>query len=165
MKTKLKVETIKLAEIKPYRMNAKKHPPEQIEQIAKSIEEFGFNDPIAIWGEENVIVEGHGRYLAAKKMGMTEVPVVRLDHLNDEQRRAYTLVHNQLTLNSGFDLETLNFEIDAIKSFDLGEYGFTMPEQDLDGGGEIDASDFADEEFECECPRCGFRFNPKKEKS
>lgn len=138
METRLQVETMKLADIKPYRMNAKKHPPEQIEQIVKSITEFGFDDPIAIWGPENVIVEGHGRYLACKKLGIDEVPIIRLDHLTDEQRRAYTLIHNQLTMNSGFDLDVLELELSALGDFDMSAYGFDF---DPDENGKEKAED------------------------
>lgn len=138
MATRLKIENMKLADIKPYRMNAKQHPQEQIDQIKRSIEEFGFDDPIAIWGEENTIVEGHGRYLACKQMGIDEVPVIRLDHLTDEQRRAYTLIHNQLTMNSGFDAEALALELDALPNFDMGFYGF---EYDPEETGEEKAED------------------------
>ena len=124
METRLNIEIMKISDIKPYRNNAKKHPPEQIDQIAESIALFGFNDPLAVWGAENVIIEGHGRYLAAKKMGIEEVPVIRLDHLSDEERRAYTLIHNQLTMNSGFDLDLLNEEMSNITMFDMGSFGF-----------------------------------------
>ena len=73
----LKIEHININEIKPYSKNAKKHPREQIEQIKKSIQEFGNNDPIAIWNNE--IVEGHGRYIALKELGATDIPVIKLD--------------------------------------------------------------------------------------
>lgn len=142
METRLQVETMKLADIKPYRMNAKKHPPEQIEQIVKSITEFGFDDPIAIWGPENVIVEGHGRYLACKKLGIDEVPIIRLDHLTDEQRRAYTLIHNQLTMNSGFDLDVLELELSALGDFDMSAYGFDFDPDE--NGNEKAEDDFYD---------------------
>lgn len=124
----LTIEYIPITDIKPYERNAKLHPQEQIEQIKNSIQAFGFNDPLGIWHGE--IVEGHGRYLAAKELGMTEVPVIRLDGLTDEQRRAYMLVHNQLTMNSGFDLELLNEELAGILSFDMSEYGFTLEDQE-----------------------------------
>ena len=75
--------------------NARKHADADVSTIVKSIEEFGFDDPIGIWGENNTIVEGHGRLIAAKKLGMKQVPVIRLDHLTDEQRRAYALAHNK----------------------------------------------------------------------
>lgn len=109
---KLKVDYIPIEQLKPYEKNAKIHTPEQIEQIKKSIQEFGMNDPIGIWGEDNLIVEGHGRLQACKELGMKEVPVIRLDDLTDEQRRAYTLVHNQTTMNTGFNMDILDEELD-----------------------------------------------------
>lgn len=115
-KMKLQIEYIPITEIKPYRNNAKIHTAEQIEQIAKSIKEFGFNDPIAI--SNGVIVEGHGRLLAARKLGIDTIPVIKLDGLTEPQRRAYTLIHNQLTLNSDFDLDILNNEIEDLQSLD-----------------------------------------------
>ena len=124
----LSIEYINIEEIKPYKNNAKLHPQEQIEQIKKSIEDFGFNDPLAIWNGE--IIEGHGRYLAAKEMGISTLPVIKLDNLTDEQRRAYTLVHNKLTLNSGFDLDLLNEELKNILDFDMEDYGFTSEDEE-----------------------------------
>lgn len=100
---KLKVDYIPIEQLKAYEKNAKIHTPEQIEEIKNSIQEFGMNDPIGIWGKDNLIVEGHGRLQACKELGMKEVPVIRLDDLTDEQRRAYTLVHNQTTMNTGFN--------------------------------------------------------------
>ena len=123
---KLEIEYIPIAEIKPYKANAKKHPPKQIEQIMSSIEEFGFNDPIAIWNGE--IVEGHGRYLAARELHLDPVPVLRLDDLTDEQRKAYGLVHNKLTMNSGFDTKLLELELDGLESLDMEQFGFELPE-------------------------------------
>ena len=105
-----------------YENNAKEHPEEQIEQIAESIKQFGFRDPIGIWRGE--IVEGHGRYLAAIKLGMDTVPVVYLDDLSDEERKAYALVHNQLTMNSGFDKMLLAFELKDITDIDMSIFGF-----------------------------------------
>lgn len=92
----MKIENIDINLLTPYKNNAKKHPKKQIEQIMNSIREFGMNDPIGIWGKDNIIVEGHGRYLACKKLGMTEVSCIRLDNLTDEQRKAYTLAHNKV---------------------------------------------------------------------
>lgn len=118
-------------ELVPYAGNAKEHPEEQIEQIVSSIETFGFNDPVAVWHDADgqpVIVEGHGRVLAAQRMGMAELPTIALDHLTDEQRRAYVHVHNQTTLTSGFDLEVLQKELAALPEFDWGAYGFDVDE-------------------------------------
>lgn len=120
----LKIEYLNKIELKPYANNAKVHTAEQVKQIKKSIREFGFNDPIAIW-HENEIVEGHGRLLAAMEMDEIEtVPVIRLDGLTDEQRRAYMLVHNKLTMNTGFDVDLLNLELNDITDIDMSSFGF-----------------------------------------
>ncbi len=125
---KIKVEYIPIEQLKPYEKNAKIHTQEQIEQIKNSIREFGMNDPIGIWGEDNLIVEGHGRLQACKELGMKEVPVIRLDYLTDEQRRAYTLVHNQTTMNTGFNMDILTEELDNI-DIDMSELGFPDSEE------------------------------------
>ena len=122
----LKIEYVPLSDVRPYGGNAKKHTAKQIEQIQQSIEEFGFNDPVALWHDE--IVEGHGRILAARKMGMDTIPVIRLDDLTDEQRRAYTLVHNKLTMDTGFDLAKLTAEIEALPTLDMDQWGFKLPD-------------------------------------
>ena len=121
---KLKIEYIDINTIKPYKNNAKKHPIEQIEQIKKSIEQFGMDDPIGIWKDE--IVEGHGRLIACKELGYEEVPIIRLDHLTDEERKAYTLAHNKLTMNSDFDLDILNDELHDILNIDMTNFGFDL---------------------------------------
>ena len=123
----LKIEYMSIADLAPYSGNAKLHPKKQIQQIAESIMQFGFNDPIAI-DENSTIIEGHGRLLAAQLLAMDEVPVIRLTGLTDEQKRAYTLVHNQLTMNSGFDIEQLQIELDNITSIDMQTFDFEMPE-------------------------------------
>lgn len=122
----LKVEYIQTADLVPYAGNAKIHTPEQIEQIKRSIQEFGFNDPIAVW-HGNEIIEGHGRLIAAKELGIKSVPIIRLDDLTDEQRRAYTLVHNKLTMNTDFDFTALEAELESL-SIDMEEFGFSAPE-------------------------------------
>lgn len=157
---KLKVDYIPIEQLKPYEKNAKVHTPEQIEQIKKSIQEFGMNDPIGIWGKDNLIVEGHGRLQACKELGMKEVPVIRLDDLTDEQRRAYTLVHNQTTMNTGFNMNILADELDNI-DIDMSELGFLDSE-------EVDLDDFFtepeepnEEEKEADtitCPYCHKQF-------
>lgn len=123
---KLKVEYLPIGSIKPYAGNAKLHPAEQVEQIKRSIEEFGFNDPVATWNGE--IVEGHGRVLAAKELGIDKLPVIKLDGLTDEQRRGYILAHNKLTMNSGFDPELLAVELENLPELDMEQFGFKMPE-------------------------------------
>lgn len=122
----LRVEYVAIESITPYINNAKQHPPEQIEQIKQSIKEFGFNDPIAVWHDE--IVEGHGRLYAAQELGIKKVPIIRLDDLTDEQRRAYALVHNKITANTGFDMALLMQELASILSLDMADYGFQTKE-------------------------------------
>ena len=125
----LKIEMMKLDDIHPYENNAKIHTEEQLEQIKESIKEFGFNDPIAI-DENNIIIEGHGRYFALQDLGYTEVECIRLNGLNEEQKKAYMLVHNQLTLNTGFDLSLLDTELTDILSIDMNKYGFDDIKED-----------------------------------
>ena len=158
----LTVEYVDIDTIQEYEKNAKRHPTKQIEQIKASIEEFGFLDPIGVWN--NIIVEGHGRYEASKLLGITKVPIIRLDDLTDEQRRAYTLIHNKLTMNSGFDIELLDMELAEIETIDMTLLGFDEPEQTeqkINVGGELNTDSFSDDKFECTCPKCGFKFNPR----
>lgn len=121
----MQIELINIDDIIPYENNAKLHPKEQIEQIKKSILEFGNNDPIAI-DKNNVIVEGHGRLLALKELGYKEVEVIKLGHLTDEQRKAYTLIHNKLTMNTDFDIEVLESELAAINIIDMSDFDFDL---------------------------------------
>ena len=118
----MKIEMLKVKDLKPYKKNAKKHPKKQIERIANSIEQFGMNDPIAIW-KDNVVISGHGRLEAMKQLGYAEVPCIRLDHLTDEERKAYTLAHNKVA-ESEWDYSLLDDEINSITEFDMGDFGF-----------------------------------------
>ena len=157
---KLKVDYIPIEQLKPYEKNAKIHTPEQIEQIKKSIQEFGMNDPIGIWGEDNLIVEGHGRLQACKELGMKEVPVIRLDDLTDEQRRAYTLVHNQTTMKTGFNMVILDEELDNI-DIDMSELGFPDSEEVNLDDFFTEAEEPNEEEKETDtitCPYCHKQF-------
>ncbi len=122
----LKVEYININDLVAYADNAKIHTENQIEQIKNSIKEFGMNDPIAIW-RNNEIIEGHGRLLALKELGYETVPVIRLDSLTDEQRKAYAIAHNKLTMNTGFDFDLLSLELDRIE-LDMTDFGFTEAE-------------------------------------
>ena len=126
----MEIVKININELKPYEKNAKIHTPEQIEQIKKSIEEFGMNDPIAVWGKDNLVVEGHGRILALKELGYQEVECIRLDHLTDEERKAYTLAHNKLTMNTDFDLEILSQELADIENINMEDFGFELPQEE-----------------------------------
>ena len=121
----LQIEYVDIREVKPYANNAKIHTDEQIGQIIESIKQFGMNDPIAVW-KDGEIIEGHGRLIACEKLGMKKVPVIRLDGLTDEQRRAYMNVHNQLTMNTGFNLDLLNEELGRIENIDMNLFGFNL---------------------------------------
>lgn len=127
----LKIINKNINDIKEYENNAKEHPQWQIEQIANSIQEFGFNDPIAI-NADNQIIEGHGRLLAAKQLGLSEVPCIVLDGLTEVQERAYIIAHNKTTMNTDFDLDRLQYELNALKveDFDLSLTGFSDDEID-----------------------------------
>lgn len=136
----MKIEKINIDKIKPYENNAKLHPPEQIEQIKKSIQEFGNNDPIAI-DENNVIIEGHGRYEALKELGFKEIEVIRLLHLNEQQKRAYSLIHNKLTMNTDFDYNILDPELAYINEIDMSVFGFELSISDEDFDTEFSLTD------------------------
>lgn len=149
----LEVREMAVADLVPYANNAKKHPKEQIEQIAESISEFGNCDPIAVWHNEDgeaEIVEGHGRVMALKQLGIDTAPVIFLDHLTDEQRRAYTHVHNQTTLSSGFDEQALIDDMDNL-DMDWEALGFSefMPDFEHD---DIEDEGMP-EEVVCRCKR------------
>ena len=124
----LKIEYLPITELKPYENNARKHAEADVEAIKKSIEEFGFNDPIGIW--HDTIVEGHGRLLAAQELEMEEVPVIRLDHMTDEERRAYALAHNKTAELSDWDFEMLDTELDDIFDIDMSQFGFDISADD-----------------------------------
>lgn len=143
----MEIEIVSLQDIKPYEKNAKKHPKKQIQQIIESIQEFGNNDPIAI-DENNVIIEGHGRYEALKELGFSNVECIRLGHLSEEQKKAYILIHNKLTMNSGFELDILNDELDSIFNIDMESFGF-----------KVDSFDDLDKEFGEERRRTGDAYN------
>lgn len=123
-KGEIRVEYVPIDSIEPYENNAREHGKTDIAAIKSSIEQFGFNDPIGIW--HKTIVEGHGRLLAAKALGMSVVPIIRLDHLTDEQRKAYALAHNKTAELSGWDFETLGTELSELKDFDMGAFGFDV---------------------------------------
>lgn len=136
----MKIEKIKVSEIIPYEDNAKLHPERQIEQIRSSILEFGFNDPIAI-DENNVVIEGNGRLMAIKDLGYKEVDCIRIEGLTEDQKRAYILVHNQLTMNTGFDIEILNKELEKIKDIDMTQFDFEIDidfDLNIDLGGTVE---------------------------
>ena len=111
-------------ELTEYGHNARDHQAKDVDAIRASIHEFGFNDPIGIWSDDNIIVEGHGRLMAAKKEGIKTVPCIRLDHLTDEQRRAYALAHNKTAELSSWNFEELDLELAGISEIDMSAFGF-----------------------------------------
>ena len=126
-----KIEQVAVDVLIPYINNARTHSDDQITQIASSIKEFGFNNPILI-DKDNGIIAGHGRLLGAKKLEMEKVPCIRLDHLTEAQRKAYILADNRIALNSGWDTDILRLELEEIKEmFDLKELGFQREELDV----------------------------------
>ena len=134
-------------ELRPYEKNARKHAPEDVEAIKASIRELGgFNDPIGIWGPDNIIVEGHGRLIAAKEMGLERVPCIRLDHLTDEQRRAYALAHNRTAELSEWILDIREEELAAISDVDMSLFGFDVDSVDFDEGELDDDSEQSESE-------------------
>lgn len=132
------MEVVKIAasEITPYERNAKQHTAEQIGQIKESIQKFGLTRPLGVWGENNLLVYGHGTYMALKELGASEIPCVRLDHLTDEERRAYTLVDNQTTLKTSWEEELLQEELAGIFDIDMSVFDFEIPEVNDEADGE-----------------------------
>lgn len=144
-KNQLNVIWRSLSDIIMYAKNSKLHPPEQIQQIAKSIVEFGFLDPIAV-DENGEILEGHGRYLAAESLQLKLVPTVQILGLTQEQKVAYRIAHNKLTMNSDFDLELLKLDMDFLSEmdFDLGLTGFDS--EDLSGSLSLETTEYQEQE-------------------
>lgn len=118
----IEIKYLNVNDLKPYEKNTRRHAKEDVKFIENSIKEFGMNDPIGIWGKENLVVEGHGRLMACKNLGIEEVPTIRLDHLSDEQRKAYAIAHNKTVEMSSWDLDMLELEIDAL-DIDMSLFG------------------------------------------
>lgn len=145
---KLRIEYLPLSALKPYERNARAHGKDDVGEIKKSIKKYGFDDPIAVWSDQNIIVEGHGRLMAAKQLGMKEVPVIRLDHLSDEERREYALLHNKTAELSAWDFDALAMELSEL---DLSEFDidWQLPGIDLGEDHEPQEDNFdVDEEYE-----------------
>ena len=124
-----KLELWPISRLVPYERNARTHSPEQVAQIVASIREFGFTAPILVDGQDGILA-GHGRLQAAKDLGLTEVPVVVLDHLTPAQKRAYVIADNKLALNASWDVDMLAMEVDALREqdFNLDLLGFSDEE-------------------------------------
>lgn len=125
----LVIEYLPVGQLKPYEKNARKHDKVDVKNIAKSIEKYGMNDAIGVWGKDNIVVEGHGRLLACKKLGIESVPVVRLDHLTDEERREYAIAHNATAELSVWDMEILPEELADLHLDDF-DFDFGLEEKE-----------------------------------
>jgi hypothetical protein len=124
-----RIEMWPLDRLVPYARNSRLHSPEQVAQVAASIVEFGFTNPVLVDSNDG-IVAGHGRLAAARELGLTEVPVVVLDHLSERQKRAYVIADNKLALNASWDVDMLAMEVDALREedFNLDLLGFSEDE-------------------------------------
>jgi len=136
------VEQVATADLIPYARNARAHSDEQVAQIAGSIQEFGFNNPVLIDGQ-NTIIAGHGRVLAAGRLKLDQVPCIRLTHLSDAQRRAFIIADNRIALNSGWDEELLANELSDLHAdeLDLGLLGFDEDELEKFSGFDIEPAE------------------------
>jgi ParB-like chromosome segregation protein Spo0J len=166
---KPKIEYISTEKLIPYVNNARVHSDEQVLQIAGSIKEFGFNNPVLV-DKGCGIIAGHGRVMAAKRLDITEVPCIRLEHLTEAQRKAYILADNKIAENSSWDRDLLTLEIDNLKAldFDVDLLGFdesefvnvddtTRPKDAPDDFAEYDddlSTDF-------KCPKCNYEWSGK----
>lgn len=173
MEKKNKMEMVPVEKLVPYVNNARTHSPAQIGKLRASIREYGFINPVIIDGKYGIIA-GHGRVVAAQEEGLKEVPCVLVDYLTEAQKKAYILADNRMACDAGWDEELLRLEIEELQGmdFDVSLTGFREDEisdlfslkddgpDDPEGNNkEFDEGEFGDEEFEHECPRCGFRFN------
>lgn len=167
----MQVETMALDALIPYARNSRTHSDAQVAQIAASIREFGFTNPVLVDAQGGIIA-GHGRVMAARKLGLNEVPCIRLGYLTDTQKRAYIIADNKLALNAGWDAELLKLELEDLHSdeFDMDLLGFDAAELSLAIGfeemlaapessaKEIDPDDY---QMGHTCPKCGFEFDAK----
>lgn len=155
----------KRGDLKPYDRNARTHSDAQIAQIAASIREFGWTNPVLI-DEMDRIIAGHGRVAAATLLGQDEVPTICIAGLTDAQRRALVIADNKLALNAGWDEALLASELQTLRAedFDIGVIGFDEGELEsflISSGEKSSAQEIKTEGFEMTfaCPRCGFEFN------
>lgn len=155
----LKIIYLSPDELTPYENNTRKHAPDDIDGIKKSILDTGFNDPIGIWGDNNLIVEGHGRQIAAKELHLDKVPCIRLDHLTDEQRREYAIRHNRSAEMSVWDFQKLEEELASldISDIDMSDLKFDFGKEiDWQTVDEISADNYEKPESDkLRCPLCG----------
>jgi ParB-like chromosome segregation protein Spo0J len=127
----MKIEQLPTADLIPYARNSRTHSPEQTAQIAGSIREFGFTNPVLI-DADNGIIAGHGRVLAAQKLGLAKVPCIRLSHLTDTQKRAYIIADNKLALNAGWDEELLALELTELQLLGIDPESLGFSDLEID---------------------------------
>jgi len=155
----LKIEYLDPNTLTPYENNTRKHTPEDVEGIKKSILDDGFNDPIGIWGKENLIVEGHGRQIAALELHLEKVPCIRLDHMTEAQRKEYAIRHNRSAEMSAWDFEALEEELASLEidGVDMSDLNFdTSSMIDWANVDEISAKNYEKPASEkLRCPICG----------
>lgn len=169
---KHKLEYLPVTKLTAYETNSRTHSDEQISQIAASINEFGFTNPVLI-DPDNTIIAGHGRVQAAKQIGMDEVPCLRLSHLTEAQRKAYVIADNKLALNAGWDDELLRQEIAELKDieFDISLLGFSEEELNLIEGNINFEPSSEDDQGKLDqlepkwvaCPHCGKEFDLREQ--
>lgn len=159
----LEIVTRQVDDLIPYARNARTHSPAQVAQIAASITEFGFTNPVLTHGDG--ILAGHGRVMAARKLGLASIPTVDLSHLTKTQARAYILADNQLAATSGWDAEMLALELTELdaEGFDLDLLGFEDVETLMKstpefGPAGIDEQGRLDKKDKHICPECGHEF-------
>jgi ParB-like chromosome segregation protein Spo0J len=166
----VKIEQRKIEALIPYVNNSRTHSDEQVAQIAASVREFGWTNPILVDGQ-NGIIAGHGRLAAARKLGLAEVPVIVLDHLSDAQKKALVIADNKLASNAGWDNELLALELSEIKEFgfDLELTGFNSEEIKalqtplFEPGTEEDQGKLDELDPKCiACPHCGKEFDARQ---
>jgi ParB-like chromosome segregation protein Spo0J len=140
---KLKIQYKPIQDLIPYARNSRTHDDAQVAQIAASIKEFGWTNPVLLDGE-NGIIAGHGRVMAASKLGEKEVPTIELSHMDDNQKRAYIIADNKLALNAGWDNQMLALELQDLSDagYDLGLTGFDLDEISALNGDENKDEDF-----------------------
>ena len=142
---------IKTSDLIPYANNSRTHSDEQINQVASSIKEFGFTNPVLI-DEQNGLIAGHGRVMAANKLGLDEVPAIILEGLTDAQKKAYVIADNQLALNSGWDLDMLRLEVETLQELDFDVDLLGFDDDFLDGLLDVQMAEGLTDEDECPEP-------------
>jgi ParB-like chromosome segregation protein Spo0J len=159
----LNVVEVSVDDLQMYKGNSKIHTHENVDNIANSIERFGYVNPVLAWHNDEgdmEIVGGHGRVMAAKKVGLEKVPVILVDHLSDRERRALSHVLNQTTLSTGFDMAILDQELEELgDEFDFESFGFdVLPEVDIDSFFEEETVEKGTAPKTVTCPHCGEEF-------